>query len=203
MADLSAVNLVGESIVSLLRQRRSLMAAEGSLGPVSASQDIAHVPVSKLVSNALPTSGLSVTCYQINRSDHSPGQINQADPTKSIGISFELSYLLACWSSTVADELAMLSWAMLELNRYATLDRGHLVGGDSWLRGETIQLSPEEANFDQLSRIWDGFKQKYRLSTLFRARVVRIGYGDTPDGPPVVASRYAFEHGDPAMAGAT
>ncbi len=202
MADLAAVNLVGESIVSLLRQRRSLMAAEGTLGPVSATQDIAHVPVAKLTSNAPPTSGLSITCYQIARSDHSPARIGQADPTQSIGISLELSYLLACWSSTVSDELALMSWAMLELNRFATLDKGQLVGGDSWERGETIQIAPEQASFEQLTRIWDGFKQKYRLSTLFRARVVRIGYSDPADGPPVVASRYAFEHGDPAMAGA-
>ncbi|MEE9432848.1 MAG: DUF4255 domain-containing protein [Sphingorhabdus sp.] len=198
MADLSAVNLVGESIVGLLRQRRSLMAASGTLGPVPASQDIAHIPVAKLASGSPPTSGLSLTCYQINRSDHSPARIAQSDPENSIGISLELSYLLACWSSTVVDELAMMSWAMLELNRYATLDQGQLLGGTSWERGETIQIAPEQASFEQLSRIWDGFKQKYRLSTLFRARVIRIGYGPADDGPPVVASRFGFEHGDPA-----
>ena len=199
MADLGAVNLVGESIAALLRSRRSLLAEEGRLGPVPPSQDIAHVSIAKIIGTSPPTSGLSISCYHIARSDHPLGRHPSQDPSQAIGISLELSYLLASWSSTPAEEQALLSWAMLELNRYAVLDKGQLIGGDSWERGESIQIVPDDADPDRLFRLWDGFKQKYRLSTLFKARIVRIGYGPTTDALPVVASRLSFEHGDPAM----
>jgi hypothetical protein len=202
MAGLGAINQVGESIAALLRARRSLLAAENRLGPVPASQDIAHVSVAKLTGTTPPTSGLSVTCYHIGRSDHTIAQAAAQDPSTSTGISLELSYLLASWSPTPSEEQSLLSWAMLELNRYPVLDRGQLVGGEDWSREEMVQLVPDEIDFDRLLRLWDGFKQKYRLSCTIKARVIRIGYGPGTDGLPVTASRFAFEHGDPAMEGA-
>lgn len=198
MADLGAVNLVGESIAALLNARRSLLAAEGRLAAVPASQDITHQPISKLIGNSPPSSGLSITCYHIGRSDHPLGRQPEQDPSQGTGISLELSYLMASWATTSSDDLSLLSWAMLELNRYAVLDKGQLVGGDSWERGEQIQIVPEDADADRMLRLWDGFKQKYRLSTLFKARIVRIGYGPSRDSLPVAASRFSFAHGDPA-----
>jgi hypothetical protein len=198
VADLGAVNLVGESIAALLRSRRSLLADEGRLGPVPPSQDIAHVSIGKLIGNSPPTSGLSLTCYHVGRSDHPLGRMPEQDPSQGTGISLELSYLLASWSSTPSEEQSLLSWAMLELNRYAVLDKGQLLGGDSWGRGEQIQIVPEDADPDRLFRLWDGIKQKYRLSTLFKARIVRIGYGPARDSLPVTASRLSLAHGDPA-----
>jgi hypothetical protein len=198
MAALGAVNLVGESIAALLRSRRSLLAEEGRLDALPPSQDIAHVSVGKLIGNAPPTSGLSVTCYHIARSDHTLGRFASQDPSQGIGISLELSYLLAAWSAAPAEEQALISWAMLELDRYSVLDKGQLVGGDSWERGETIQIVPEDPDPERLFRIWEALKLKHRLSTLFKARIVRIGYGPTGDGLPVAASRFSFAHGDPA-----
>lgn len=199
MADLGAVNLVGESIAALLRARRSLLADEGRLGPVPPSQDIAHVSISKLTGNAPPTSGLSISCYHVARSDHPLGRQPMQDPSQGIGISLELSYLMASWSATPVEEQALLSWAMLELNRYPVLDKGQLVGGDSWDRGESIQIVPEDGDPDRLFRLWDALKQKLRLSTLFKARIVRIGYNAPVEALPVAASRLSFAHGDPAM----
>jgi hypothetical protein len=88
---------------------------------------------------------------------------------------------------------------MLELDRYPVLDRGQLLGGDEWARDETVQIVPEDADFDRLYRLWDAFKQKYHLSTIFKARVVRIGYGPSSDWLPVAASRFAFADTDPVM----
>jgi hypothetical protein len=201
VAELGAVNLVGESIVALLSARRSLLAAEGRLGPVPPSQKIAHVPIAELIGNSPPSSGLSVSCYHIGRSDHPLGRMPEQDPSQGTGISLELSYLMASWSTTPSEEQSLLSWAMLELNRYAVLDRGQLVDGGkgtSWDRGESIQIVPEDADPDRLFRLWDGLKQKYRLSTLFKARIVRIGYRPARDSVPVAASRFSFAHGDPA-----
>ena len=198
MAALGAVNLVGESIAALLRSRRSLLAEEGRLDAVPPSQDIAHVSISKLIGNAPPTSGLSVTCYHVARSDHTLGRFAAQDPSQGIGISLELSYLLAAWSAAPAEEQALLSWAMLELDRFAVLDKGQLVGGDAWERGETIQIVPEDPDPERLFRVWEALKLKHRLSTLFKARIVRIGYGPIGDALPVAASRFSFAHGDPA-----
>jgi hypothetical protein len=196
MAGLGAVSLVGESVAALLRSRRDLLANEGRLGPVPPSQDIAHVPVSKLTGNSPPASGLSITCYHVGRSEHPIGRMPSEDPSQGVGISLELSYLLASWSATPAEEQSLLSWAMLELGRYSVLDKGQLVGGDVWDRGESIQIVPEDADAERLFRLWDGLKQKYRLSTLFKARIVRIGYGPNRDSLPAVASRFSFAHGD-------
>ncbi len=198
MADLSGAHMVGEAIVALLRTRRQLLDQSNLLGPVSSSQDIAQASVGKLVSNQPPTGGLSLTCYHMARSQHGQSVRRGADAAAGNGISLELHYLLACWSGTAGDELALMSWAMLELNRYPVIGPGQLPG-TGWGRDEMIQLSPGDESPDQLFRIWDGFKTKYRLSTTLRARVLRIGYGAAPDGPPVVASRFAFAHGDVAM----
>lgn len=197
MAGLGAVNQVGESIAALLRARRSLLAAEGRLGPLPASQDIAHVPLSTLNGTTPPASGLSITCYQIARSDHVIAQSASQDPSASTGISLELSYLIASWSSTASDEQSLLSWAMLELNRYPVLDKSQLLGGDIWSRDETVQIVPDDSDFDRLHRIWSTLKQKYRLSSTIKARVIRIGYGPSTDSLPVAASRFAFAGADP------
>jgi len=197
MAGLGAVNLVGESIAALLRARRSLLAAEGRLGPVPPSQDIAHVPLAKLTGTSPPGSGLSVTCYHVGRSDHTIAQSAAQNPSASTGISLELSYLIASWSSIASEEQSLLSWAMLELNRYPVLDKGQLLGGDEWSREEMVQLVPEDSDFDRLYRLWDALKQKYRLSSTVRARVIRIGYGPSSEGLPVAASRFSFADADP------
>ncbi|MEM6898262.1 MAG: Pvc16 family protein [Pseudomonadota bacterium] len=198
MADLGAVHLVGQSIVALLNQRRTLLAQEGKLGSVPATQDIALVPVAKLVSGSPPSSGLGLTCFAINRSDHVQQVATTGSTRENIGISLELSYLLASWSSTSSDETALLSWAMLELNRYSSLGVGQLVG-PGWSRDESIQIAPGDETTEQIFRLWDGFKLKYRLSSTFRARVVRIGYGASEDSLPVAASRFSFANSDVEM----
>lgn len=197
MADLGAVHAIGETIVELLTTRRGLLAAEGRLSPVPADAKIHHVPLATLVGSTPPTGGLSITCFHVGRSDHTLARQAMQDPSQGAGISLELSYLLASWSSTTADELSLLSWAMLELNRFPVLDSGHLPA-NGWERGESVQLVPDESDPDRLFRLWDALGQKYRLSTLFKARVVRIGYGPLADSLPVAASRFGFAHGDPS-----
>ena len=122
------------------------------------------------------------------------------DAATSHGISLELSYLVSSWSSNAAVEVAHLSWAMLELSRYPTLDRGMLIEPDTWDRDESLQIVPENVAPEQIFRLWDAVKLKHRLSALFKVRVVRLGYGPIADAPPVVASRLSFAHGDVSTA---
>ena len=202
MAQLTAIHDVGESLALLLQRRRALLAASGQLGPVPASEAIVHRPLSEISGTTLPSSGLSLSCLHVGYSEHTLARSAVRDPDAASGISLELRYLLTSWSSTSAAELAFLSWAMLELSRHPILDRSMLVNPANWDAGETLQIAPEDSQADELFRIWDALKQKYRLSTLFRVRVVRIGYGPAVDGPPVVASRLQFEHGDIELDGA-
>lgn len=201
MAELSAIHDVGESIALLLQRRRALLAAEGRLGPVPASEAIVHRPLGEIAAATPPSSGLSISCFHIGPSEHTVARAPVPDPTQAHGISLELRYLVTSWSSTAASELAFISWAMLELSRHPVLDRSLLINAANWARGESLQISAEEASAEELFRIWDALKQKYRLSAIFRVRVVRIGYGPTADGPPVVASRLQFEHGDVELSG--
>jgi hypothetical protein len=202
VAELSAIHDVGESIALLLQRRRALLAAEGRLGPVPPSEAIVHRPLGEIAASSPPTSGLSISCIHVAHSEHTLARTPVTDPATAHGISLELRYLVASWSTTAAAELAFLSWAMLELSRHPVLDRSLLVNAANWSRGEALQVSHEEATAEELFRIWEALKQRYRLSALFRVRVVRIGYGPGTDGPPVVASRMRFEHGDVELHGA-
>lgn len=198
MAGLGAIHEVGESLAQLLQRRRALAAAAGQLGPVPAAESIVHLPLGAISGTSSPAAGLSISCLHVGYSEHTLTRRPVRDPSTANGVSLELLYLLASWSTTADKELALLSWAMLELNRYPLLDRAMLVNPAQWGRDETLQIVPEEASAEELFRIWSALKQRYRVSTLFRVRVVRIGYGPGLDGAPVVASRLSFEHGDPA-----
>jgi hypothetical protein len=203
MAQLTAIHDVGESLALLLQRRRALLGASDQLGPVPASEAIVHRPLSEISASTPPSSGLSISCFHVGYSEHAPARSPARDPATANGISLELRYLVASWSATSAAELAFLSWAMLELSRHPILDRSMLVNPANWDQGETLQIAPEEGTADELFQIWGALRQKYRLSALFRVRVVRIGYGPAADGPPVVASRLQFEHGDIELNGAS
>ena len=201
MAGLAAVNQIGESLVSLLRSRRDLLAAEGQLGPVPAALDISHASLSRLATGNEPTGGLTITCYRIAMSDHPTPRVAARNAADGVSIAVELHYLLAAWPSATADEQAIISWAMLELAAHPVLDRSVLLGANVWDRDETVQIVPDTVSDDSLFRIWDALQHKYRLSTTFRARVVRIGYGPGATWPPVVATRFGFANADPLTQG--
>jgi hypothetical protein len=199
MATLSAVNQVGESIAALLRSRRDLLTAAGQLGPVPAALDISHLSLSRLSTLAEPTAGLTISCYKIGYSDYSSPRTMGRQAASGQSVSLELSYLLAAWPPAPADEQSIIAWAMLELSLYPVLDSSLLLGTNVWDRGETVQIVPDTMTDDDLFRLWHALQHKYRLSTTFRARVVRIGYGPGDGWPQVVAARYGYADTDPPL----
>jgi len=201
MAGLAAVNQIGESIVGLLRARRDLLAADGLLAPVPAALDISHASLSRLANNAEPTAGLTITCYRIAMSDHPTPRVASRRPAAGASIAVELHYLLAAWPAAAADEQAIITWAMLELAAHPIMDRSLLLGTNVWERDETVQIVPDTISEDALFRIWDAIQHKFRLSTTFRARVVRISYGPPDTWPPVVATRFGVADVDPLTEG--
>lgn len=196
MATLAAINQVGESIVAVLRARRELLASGGQLNSLPAAFPIEHVSAARLGATP-PTSGLSLTCYQVAPCEHLKPRIAGRDAPQNTTLSLELRYLLAAWSAPPVEEQAMISWAMLEMARQPVLDRSVLLGTDVWARDEVVQLLPDAAPAETLFRVFDAFGQRYRLSFTFMARVIRIGYGPQADWPPVVATRFGFADADP------
>ena len=198
MAGLDSVNQVGESLVRLLRDRRNLLASSGELGPVPEALDISQLTVGQLATGTAPTAGLTLTCYNLALSDHTIQRPPGGAPVDEVTIAVELSYLLTVWSPTPVEEFGILAWAMLELSRYATLDRSMLLGGETvWRRDETVQIVPESLEREEMFRLWGAFQMKYRQSTTFRARVLHINYGPGRDWPRVTASRFGLADTDP------
>ena len=196
MAGLGAVNQVGESIVAMLRARRDLLAAENRLAPVPAAFDITYLSMSRLATQPEPTGGCTLSCYRIAMSDHAAQRAPSRGQAGATSLSVDLHYLFAVWASSAVEEQSIISWAMLELLAHPVLDRSVLPNDGSWARDETVQIVPDTITDDALFRIWGAAQRKYRLSTTFRARVVRIGFGPTEEWPPVVASRFGFSDAD-------
>jgi hypothetical protein len=201
MASLAAVNQLGESLVGLLRSRRNILAAEDRLGPVPATLDISHVSLSRLATAAEPTAGLTISCYRVSQSDHPRQRVAGRDSAGGASISLELHYLLAAWPGDVADEQAIITWAMLELGAHPVLDRSLLLGDGVWDDEETVQIVPVTVSEESLFRIWAAIQHKYRLSTTFAARVLRIAYQPGETWPPAVATRFGIADTDPMQRG--
>lgn len=204
MAGLAAVNQLGESIVAMLTARRNLLAADGKLGPIPAALDITQVPLSKLATGTEPATGLTLSCTRVAMSDYPAQRVLAGGLTSSASIALEVSYLATAWGGGGAsDEQSILAWAMLELAAHPILDRSVLIGGASvWEPEETVQIVPETLTDDALFRLWGALQRKIRLSTTFRARVLRISYGAGETWPNVVATRFGFADTDPVMEGA-
>ena len=196
MATLAAVNQVGESIVTLLKARRDLLTSASQLNSLPAAFDIAQVTTAKLAASP-PTSGLSITCYQIGPSEFQRQQPTVRNPAASTTVPLELRYLVAAWPAAPADEQAMIAWAFLELGRHPVLDRSVLIGTGVWSPDEIVQVLADTTQPETVFRIWDAFHQPYHLSFTFVARVVRIGFGAPDEWAPVVATRFGFADADP------
>jgi hypothetical protein len=197
MARIGAVNQVGETVVRLLNDRRALLAASNQLGDLPAAATIAYTSAARLASAAEPDSGLTLMLYRIEPSDHQWPQRTGREPARPSVLGLDLLYLLTAWSPNPMDEQALMTWAMLELYTHPVLDRSVLLGGDLWDRDETIQLVHEPLIDDGLYRLWHAMNHKYRLSTAYRARVVRVQGPEDGTFLPVVEKRLGFAQADP------
>lgn len=202
MASISAVNQVGESVVKLLNNRRALLAAAGQLGELPAAVEIAHVSMTRIAHDPEPVAGLTFTLFRIEPSEFQ-WQCPSREPARPSVLGVDLLFLLTAWSATTVEEQTMMAWAMLELYRYPVLDRSLLVGSNVWSRDETVQLLHENVRDDTLYRLWEALQRRYRLSTAYRARVVRLSEDVDLTYPPVVSKRLGFAPADPLTEGAS
>jgi len=203
MATIAAVNQVGESVVKLLNDRRSLLAAAGQLGDLPPSAEIAHISMTRLAHDPEPTGGLTFMLYRIEPSEFQWRERQSREPERPSTLGVDLLFMLTAWSATSKEEQAMMSWAMLELYKHALLDRSLLVGDAVWEREEAVQLVHERVSDDTLFRLWETLQRRYRLSTSYRARVIRLTQGGDSSYPVVVGRRLGFAPADPLTEGAS
>jgi len=170
VADLGAIDSVGESIALLLRTRRALLAPAGAV-PIAA--DIRHEALGALTGDVSPENGLSIVCHHIGYADL---RVAQA-PGRADGIALELGYIVTCRAASVAEESASLAWAMLELHRAPVLDHRLLTATGGWAEEDMVQVIPEHSTPELMRQLWAGFRQPVRLCAVFGARVVRIDRG--------------------------
>ena len=197
MARIDAVNQVGEAVVKLLNDSRALLAATGELGDLPGAVSISHISAARLAIGAEPDAGLTVMLYRIEPSDHQWPQRPGREPERPSVLGLDLLYLLTAWSPSPAEEQALMGWAMLELYRHPVLDRSVLAGANVWEPDETVQIVHEPLIDDGLYRLWHALQRKYRLSTTYRARVVRLRSGPDDTFLPVVEKRLGFAAADP------
>jgi len=202
MATIAAVNQVGETVVKLLNDRRALLAAVNQLGDLPPAVEITHTPISRIVKDPEPTAGLTFMLYRIEPSEFQGQQISGREPNRPSVLGVDLLFLLTAWSPTAVEEDAMMAWAMLQLHRYPLLDRTLLTGAGVWRPDEAVQLTHERVTDDTLFQLWQGMERRYRLSTAYRARVVRLEDADgVSTWPPVVTRRLGYANADRVAAG--
>jgi len=197
MAGLGAVHSVGESIVRHLGDAHQLQRQIEAGLPLAERvlPDCSFVQLSSAqLANAFSPNGNQVTLYLyrvgIDKLLRTSADSRTPGVSRNRPLSLELHYLLTVWSSSVAAEQTMMTWAMRELHAAPSLDRGRLAPPAFWRADETVQVSPSELSHEDMMRIWDAVQPSYRLSTSYVARVVRIDNQVSATAGPVVAQRF-------------
>jgi hypothetical protein len=187
MANVEAVHLVGQSLVTYLRNsypepfRTDVPCSFELLSSGELAEE-----------NNIDTPTLSLYLYRITFNEH----LRNARTTTSTGVSagalsLDLHYLLTIWADNARDEQIVMTWAVHELHRRPVLDLSSLSSAGGWGPGDYVQLIPAELTTEDLMRIWDAITPSYRLSVSYIARTVRIDV-PIPTGPPVVATRMSY-----------
>lgn len=137
------------------------------------------------------------------RTSHNQGWRNKDLPSYSNAgniltkpkLGLDLYYMLSCYGSEDLYAEMMLGYAMQVLHNNPVLARDFIANQLSNLSGtnldvvknskladqiESIKITPDNVNTEELSRLWTSFGAKYRQSTFYTATVVLIESED-PD----------------------
>ncbi|MGA8532470.1 MAG: DUF4255 domain-containing protein [Candidatus Tumulicola sp.] len=119
----------------------------------------------------------------------------QDSPSLQPLLFLDLHYLITYWGVSAEAEQTILAWTMQQLASNLILDSSILslsTANAGWDATEAVQLIPADLSLEDILRIWDALGPKYRLSTSYIARVVRIDRTVVPGGP-VVATRFELQ----------
>jgi hypothetical protein len=119
----------------------------------------------------------------------------QDSPAEQPLLFLDLHYLITYWGTSAEAEQTILTWTMQQLATSPIVDSSILslsTANAGWDATEAIQLMPADLSLEDIMRIWDALGPKYRLSTAYIARVVRV---DRPIVPSslVVETQFAYQ----------
>lgn len=206
MATFQAVNSVCASVCRMLSEQARLAHQSTNLsdGP------LASLRVDTCSLNAAPFNGgtvpdtphLYLVVYRIQPSAHQRPQPPARGIQRPSRLAVDVHFLLVPWvkpdAAVTANELDILSWAMLQLHRRPLLDRASLTAASSsdpktvWNMDETIQIASEPISHDALFRLWDCLQPKYRLSAAFVARVLHLEERGGEELGPVLETQFGY-----------
>jgi hypothetical protein len=191
MTNLKSIYTVGQSITTYLTKT---FQAEGS-----AALDITTCDFQLISSNKMQDyksaidkiPALTLYLYRVTMNEHlrNTPRLN-ADSHLDIPLSVDLHYLLTIWADKVQDEHCLLAWAMQQMYLHPVFDSSFLNSDVDWRPEDVVQIFPAELSPEDMMRLWDALEPPYHLSVSYVARVVRIDQARSPDGRPVVASRF-------------
>ncbi len=189
MANLFAVHSVGASLATFLRNAvpAELTDVETFALRLFASGELAEM-------DKPPTSTIGLYLHRITMNEQVRNQRPAGSPVGTVPpVALDLHYLITIWTGNALAEHIAAAWLLRTLHARPILDRSLLSPEAAWRADEVVHVIPAELPQETLSRIWETFRPKYRLSLPFVARVVIIdSEGPGPDSKPVVATRFAY-----------
>lgn len=193
MGTLLAIHHAGNSLTDYLRRARP-----AALNAVPCE----FYSTGRMIASPPTETTLVILLYGVTIDEHQRNAARTSGAFQgTIPLGVNLHLLLVAWSDDAEEEHQLMAWAMREFHRLPVLDRSILIPADEWDREDRIQISPVQADFDQIFRLWEALRQPYRLSTPYLARVVKIDVDPAEDGAPVVAKRLAYtQYGDEPVA---
>ncbi len=190
MANYQGVFAVGDSLARFLQNNYdpvlvgfpctfSLMSSVELAGEEQSNDQVVSIFLHRITTNE--------NFRSVTRLQDSPGE----QPV----LFLDLHYLITYWGSSAEAEQKILAWTMQQLASNLILDSSILslsTANAGWDSTESVQLMPADLSLEDILRIWDALGPKYRLSTAYIARVVRVDRTVTP-GSPVVATRFEYQ----------
>lgn len=196
MANHLAIHSFCQSLCDYLGQRHATYTPPAGV-PALPAATFTVLSSSRFSSNdAIPDGTVSLFLHRISINN----QLRNTRQQANLGpLGLDLHLLLTVWADDADDEHILLAWAMRELHAHAFLDRSSLGPEAGWAVDEQINLAAVDLTPEEMARIWEAAHRGYRLSYAFLARIVRIDVDRTPDGAPVVATRFGFTDDVPPL----
>jgi hypothetical protein len=156
--------------------------------------DFRVISAGELAQGNDPHNSLTLFLYRITLDEYLRNRRRVNDPSDAeTPLSIDLHYLLTAWADNPLAEQTVITWAMREMQMHPVLDSSSLSPEADWDPSDMIQLIPAEITSDEMMRIWDLLRPKYRLSVPYIARVIRIDVDRAEEFRPVLASRLCLE----------
>jgi hypothetical protein len=174
MADFHVIAAVGRTI------QRLLDAAFDAEEPIDGANTRAVLVRSdefdlNLADNPIVFPALSIFLYRV----HVNGTMRASWAASTVAdgrtrLPLDLHYLLTPWADNAEWEHQILGRAMQALDETPIITGPLLYPSAAWDDNEALQIVPDDAALDDITRTWDSLDSDFRLSVPYIARVLRL-----------------------------